>query len=213
MLTVWGRATSSNVQKVMWTVGELGLEHRRIDCGGHFGGLDKPEYRALNPNGLVPTVEFGDGLVMFESNAIVRQLARTDPWRRLWPAGGHAEPLADMWAEWAQLNVCRHLTALFWAVVRTAPSKRNPAQIAGHFAAALDGFAIAETQLGKHAYVAGDALTIADIVFAHTLYRYYTMEVERPPMPNIDRYYKAMTERPAYAEHVMIDYETLRVHD
>ena len=213
MLTVWGRATSSNVQKVMWTVGELGLEHRRVDCGGHFGGLDKPEYRALNPNGLVPTVEFGDGLVMFESNAIVRQLARTDPQRRLWPAGGHAEALTDMWAEWAQINVCRHITALFWAVVRTAPSKRNPAAIAGHLRETLDGLAIAETQLDRHPFLAGSELSVADIIFAHTLYRFYTMEVERPPLPGVDRYYKTMTERPAFAEHVMVDYASLRVHD
>ncbi len=213
MLTVWGRATSSNVQKVMWSVGELGLAHRRIDLGGHFGGLDKPEYRALNPNGLVPTVEFEDGLVMFESNAIVRQLARTDPERRLWPAGGHAEAVTDMWAEWAQLNACRHITALFWAVVRTAPSKRDPAQIASHLRATLDGLAIAEAELGKRAFLAGETLSIADIVFAHTLYRYFTMEIERPALPNTERYYRAMTERPAYAEHVMVDYQVLRVHD
>ena len=56
MLKVWGRNTSSNVQKVMWAIGELGLAHEHVDAGGRFGELDAPEFLALNPNGLVPVI-------------------------------------------------------------------------------------------------------------------------------------------------------------
>ena len=56
MLRIWGRTTSSNVQKVMWAVAELGLAHERIDVGGAFGGLDSAGISAMNPNRLIPVV-------------------------------------------------------------------------------------------------------------------------------------------------------------
>ena len=43
MLTVWGRRSSIKVQKVMWLVGELGIEHRHIEAGGQFNGINAPE--------------------------------------------------------------------------------------------------------------------------------------------------------------------------
>src|SRR4029079_3881594 len=55
MIKIWGRNTSSNVQKAMWAVGELKLEHERIDVGGAFGKNNEHAYLAMNPNGLVPT--------------------------------------------------------------------------------------------------------------------------------------------------------------
>src|SRR3982074_1877991 len=74
MLTVWGRRSSFNLQKVMWLVGELGLEHRHIEAGGQFGGLDAPEFRAMNPHGRVPVID-DDGMIVWESHAILRYLA------------------------------------------------------------------------------------------------------------------------------------------
>ena len=74
MLKIWGRDNSVNVEKVLWTCEELNIPYQRVDAGGQFGIVDSPEYRALNPNGLVPTVEV-DGLVLWESNSVVRYLA------------------------------------------------------------------------------------------------------------------------------------------
>jgi glutathione S-transferase len=71
MLTIYGRASSNNVQKVMWLVGEIGVEHERVDLGGKFGGLDIPEFRAMNPNGVVPVLRDGE-LIVWESHAILR---------------------------------------------------------------------------------------------------------------------------------------------
>jgi len=210
MLTVHGRATSSNVQKVMWTVAELGLPHRRLDVGGPYGGTDTPEYRALNPHRLVPVVEWPDGLVMWESNAIVRHLALHDPERRLWPAGGQAEADADMWAEWAHNHVARHVTALFWALVRTPPGKRDAALIERHRSEAAAGMATADAVLAGRTFLAGEVLTIADVLFGHLLYRWHEMEVEHPDHPAVASYYRRLTDRPAYAEHVMVDFSSLR---
>lgn len=210
MLTVHGRATSSNVQKVMWTVAELGLAHRRLDVGGHFGGTNTAAYRALNPHGLVPAVEFPDGVVMWESNAVVRRLALHDPERRLWPAGGQAEADADMWAEWAHNHVARPLIALFWALVRRRPAERDPAEIEQHRTTTAAGMAMADRVLSASPFLAGERLSIADIVFGHTLYRWHEMEIERPDHPAVSAYYARLGERAAYAEHVMVDFSSLR---
>src|SRR6202051_4793902 len=75
MIKVWGRNTSSNVQKVMWAIGEMKLPHQRIDVGGAFGKNNEAPYLAMNPNGLVPTLEEEDGFTLWESNSIVRYLA------------------------------------------------------------------------------------------------------------------------------------------
>ncbi len=86
MLTIYGRATSSNVQLVMWAVGELGLAHERLDYGHVHGGIDTPEFRAMNPRGLVPVLRDGD-LVVWESCAILRYLAaRYGDGGAFWPA-------------------------------------------------------------------------------------------------------------------------------
>jgi len=75
MLKIWGRANSINVQKVLWCCGELGLQYDRIDAGNEFGVTKTSEYRALNPNALVPAIEDGD-FQLWESNVIVRYLAQ-----------------------------------------------------------------------------------------------------------------------------------------
>src|SRR6266481_7880477 len=75
MLKIWGRNTSSNVQKVIWALAEMKLPFERIDVGGAFGKTKDPFYLAMNPNSLVPTLEEDDGFTMWESNSVVRYLA------------------------------------------------------------------------------------------------------------------------------------------
>src|SRR5260370_2123105 len=99
MLKVWGRNTSSNVQKVMWAIGELGLEHERVDIGGKFGGNKEPAYLALNPNCLVPTLPDGD-LPLWESNTIVRALAAPYGAGKLEPAHPNSRPLPPPRVDW-----------------------------------------------------------------------------------------------------------------
>ena len=83
MLTVWGRTNSINVQKVAWTVAEVGVAHERVDAGGAFGGLDTEAYGAMNPNRKVPTIRDGE-TVVWESNACVRYLAAMYGTGKLW---------------------------------------------------------------------------------------------------------------------------------
>src|SRR4249919_1089970 len=129
MLTVWGRRNSINVQKAMWAVGELGLEHRRIDVGGKFGGLDTPEFRKRNPNGLIPVIDDG-GVVVWESHAIIRYLAAKYGAGRLWPDDPARRSVSDRWIEWTQTTLqSAFIGGVFWAAFRTPKEQQNLAAI------------------------------------------------------------------------------------
>lgn len=211
MITVWGRATSSNVQVVMWAINELGVAHERLDWGGKFGGTDTPEYRAMNPNGLVPTIRDGD-LVLWESPAILRYLGARYGDEGFWPRDPGKRARLDMWAEWVKTSLAPPLIyQVFWQLVRTPAASRSQAAI-DEGAAKLKGLtAIVDTRLGAGPYLNGEHLCFADIMLGHVLYRYYTLEFERGAHPNLDAYYKRLQQRPAYRAHAMVSYESLRV--
>lgn len=213
-LTVWGRRTSSNVQALMWCIGELGLSFERHDIGHVHGGNDTPEFLAMNPNGLVPVLRDGDGPPLWETGAILRYLASRYGQDSFWPADLRARADIDKWAEWAKINATLSFTGpIFWRVVRTAPAKQDPAAIAAAITRFDGVLAIAEAQLAANPFLAGDDFTLADIQFGHILYRYYDIDIDRPSRPQVERYYRALTERPAYREHVMVSYAPLRVTD
>ena len=214
MLRIWGRADSSNVQAVMWGVGELGLDYERLDIGNRFGGNDTPEFIALNPNRTVPVLQDDDGLVIWESAAILRHLARKYGVPPFWPETLAEKARVDQWAEWAKVNIAGGFTVpVFWRVVRTAPSKQDPAAIAAALKYLGRFLDIAEQQLARHDYLAGEEFTLADIMIGHVLYRYFDIGIERPDRRHLAHYYRRLTERPAFREHVMVSYEALRVSD
>ena len=118
MLKIWGRNNSVNVQKVLWCCEELGLKYERLDAGGSFGVVNTPQYRALNPNGLVPTIEDGP-FVLWESNAIVRYLTAKHSSGKLWPEDHKVRAEADKWMDWQNSMFWPAFRPLFWNVVRT----------------------------------------------------------------------------------------------
>lgn len=211
MITVWGRATSSNVQVVMWAIGELGIEHKRIDWGGKFGGNDDPEYRAMNPNGLVPTIRDGE-VVMFESPAILRYLGARYGDERFWPSDPAKRGPLDTWAEWVKTTLAPPLVYnVFWQLIRTPKAQRNQAAIAEGAAKLKTLTAMIDKRLGAGPYMNGKHLCFADIMLGHLLYRYYTLDFDRGNTPNLDSYYARLNERPAFREHAMVSYDSLRV--
>jgi glutathione S-transferase len=211
MLKILGRKTSSNVQAVMWTIAELDLPFQRIDVGGKFGGVDTPQYLAMNPNGLVPVLIDGDDEPLFESAAIVRYLASRYGAEPFWPADLRARAQIDKWAEWGKVTFTPAFSfQVFMAIVRTPPDKQNPAAIRKGVEGVARLLAMAERQLERHSFLAGGDLTVADITFGYLLYRYFTVEIDRPDFPAVQAYYDRLTQRPAYREHVMVPYEELR---
>jgi len=202
MLKIWGRKNSINVQKAMWTVGELGLEHERIDIGGPFGKNKEPPYLALNPNGLVPTLEEDDGFILWESHSIVRYLANKHGGGTLEPADPKARALASQWMDW-QLSVCAPaIHAMFWGLIRTPPEKRDHAAIATSQANTTAAMKILDAQLGKTAYVAGDKFSMGDIPVGLIAFRFRQLVPDRPPLPNLERWFTAIEKRDAFRQHV-----------
>src|ERR1043165_8850475 len=124
MVRIWGRTTSSNVQKVMWAVGELGVPHERIDAGREFGGLATAAYGALNPNRKIPTIEDGN-VVLWESNVMVRYLAAKFGSGTFWPVDDGTRGIADQWMDWQQTTLRDDMSTVFWGLVRTPPAERD----------------------------------------------------------------------------------------
>lgn len=209
MLTVWGRRSSINVQKVMWLVGELGLAHEHVDAGGPFRGLDTPEFLARNPNGQVPVIEDGNAVV-WESHAIVRYLAAKYGSGTLWRSDPAERSLADRWLDWAQTTWQPDMMGMFWGYWRTPEPQRNHARIEAQRRACASHLAILDAHLAKCDFVAGGALTMGDVPLGTTLYRYFEMGLPTPEAPNVRAWYARLCERPAYREHVMISFEDLR---
>ena len=210
-IIVHGRATSSNVQLVMWAIAELGLQYDRRDVGGMYGGTDTPQYRAMNPNGRVPTIQDG-ALTMFESPAILRYLARAHGSDAFWPADQKRVAELDMWAEWMKTSFCQCFAFdIFWPLIRTRAADRDQRQIARGEAELARLAPMIDRRIGYGPWLGGEDFTFADVMVGHILYRYFDVDFARVPTPNLEAYYRRCTQRPAYAEHVMVSYDSLRV--
>jgi glutathione S-transferase len=184
MLTVWGRNTSSNVQALMWCIGELSLPYNRHDVGHHYGGTDTPAFVAMNPNRTVPVLRDGDGEPIWETGAILRYLAACYGAAPFWPVDGSERARIDKWAEWSKINVTLNFTGpIFWRVIRTAPADWDQVAIARAVEKLDSVLDIAEAQLSRNAFLAGDDFTLADIQFGHVLFRYFEIPITRPDRP------------------------------
>jgi len=211
MIRVHGRNTSSNVQPVMWICAELGLEVERIDVGGAFGGTDTPAYRAMNPMGRIPVMQDGE-LTLFESQAILRYLAAQYGRDALWPADAHACAVQDMWMEWAKQNVAPEFTyKIFWQLIRTPAAERDHTLLQSGIEAVQRLMPIADARIAQDGWLAGKTISLADFTFGVNLYRYYTLDFDRPETPNLDAYYQRLLARAPYREHAMIPFDSLRV--
>jgi len=202
MLKVWGRNTSSNVQKVLWALGELRLQFERIDAGGAFGKTTEAAYLEMNPNSLVPTLQEESGFTMWESNSIVRYLAAKHAGAILRPGSLPVRARAQMWMDWQLTVMGPAITPVFWQMIRTAPDKRDAAVIAASKDKTIAAAKIMDAQLGRTPYLAGDEFSYGDIPLGIMIYRYVQLIPERPPTANLDRWYGAISARPAFKAQV-----------
>jgi len=210
MYTVYGRATSSNVQALLWGLEELGPPYERLDYGETYGGLDTDAFRAMNPHGKIPVLTLGER-ALFETAAILRYLATLHGADAFWPRDPLDRAEIDAWAEWAKHDVAERFTGpVFWQVVRTPAARRDAAAIRTGLEALERELAIAEPRLAALPFLCGDAFTLADIQFGHVLYRYFDIDIPRADLPALRRYYTRLTDRPAYRKAVMVSYEVLR---
>lgn len=194
MLRIWGRVSSINVRKVVWTAQELGLEFQRTDAGGQFGLVREPDYLRQNPNGLVPMIE-DDGYVLWESNVIVRYLAA-----RHAPATLYADDLPtrfviEQWMDWQQTTMNPAGRDAFLQWIRTPAAQRDDARIAQSVAAMEPLLDLLDARLARQAFLAGERFTVADIPVACEIHRWYGLPQERAARPHLDRWYQALLDR------------------
>lgn len=198
MLTIWGRLNSINVQKVVWIAGELNLSFTRHDAGMQYGITKTPDYLAKNPNAVVPCIE-DDGLILWESNVIVRYLAAKygAEMPSLWPADPAARALADRWMDWQTTTAYPAMHVAFYNLVRTAPENRDLAAMQASIDSYEDKMRILDAHLAKSPFVGGAEFTIGDIPIGTVVHRWLHMPLERQPRPHIERWYQAIAARPA----------------
>lgn len=196
-LTLWGHPRSINVQKPLWTLEELGLPYERIDIGGSFGKNKEPEYLALNPNGLIPTL-VDDGQPLWESNAIVRYLASRYSKAPFWPEDPIVRARSDAWTEWYNGTLWANVRPLLVQLVRTPEDKRDLALIESTKQQSLAAVTLLDRELQGRAYVAGNDFTFGDIPIGSALQRWYNLPIKRPEHKALDAYYARLKERPGF---------------
>lgn len=203
MIKIWGRTDSSNVQKVLWCLGELGLDFERLDWGGKFGGNNDESYRAMNPNGLVPTMKDND-FVLWESNSIMRYLNAKYGQGRLLPSTPEGMANANRWMDWQLSTFNGAIVPLFWNLIRTPANKRDPKAVQGALEKTTKAWQTVEDQLAKGPYLGGDEFSLGDIPLGVWAYRWFNLPIERPKMAKIENWYEELRQRTPYQTHIMI---------
>jgi len=210
MLQVWGRRNSSNVQKVMWLIGELDLPHEHIPAGGSFGLTQSAEFLAMNPHGRVPVVKDSDGTIVWESHSILRYLAARYGSPRFWSDDAGQRSQADRWMDWSQSSLQpAFLTGVFWGFYRTPEALRNAKSIDENLGRCAQYFQLLDRVLSERPFIAGDSLSLGDIAVGSNLYRYFELDIKRPDVPNVEAWYERLQLRPAFRQHVMVPFDEL----
>lgn len=210
-LTIWGRANSVNVQKVLWCLRELDLAYDRIDAGMAFGKNTEPAYLAMNPNGRVPTLVDGD-FVLWESNSVMRYLClaygqspgqdsgHNSP---IYPQAPQARAAVDRWLDWTLSTLQRVDRPVFWALVRTPPEKRDMVAVQKDADAEAVQWRIVDAQLATRKFIEGDHFTIADIALGAYARRWLGVEgIVKPKLQNLDRWFAQFAARPGFVQYI-----------
>jgi glutathione S-transferase len=207
-LTVWGRRSSFNVQKVLWTLGELSLDYEHRDAGGSFGGLGDPAFLAMNPNGLVPVILDEEGSV-WESNSIVRYLCAKHSRGNLWIEDPFARSKADRWIDWAATGLQPSFMRLFWGYYRTPEGQRDKMANQAALSSCIKHFRLLDAHLANNDFLAGSHFTAADIPAGTALHRYFGLGLAVEEPPNVMAWFSRLRDRPAFRQHVLVPFDDL----
>lgn len=205
-MKIWGRDNSGNVKKALWTAEELGQDVEYIHAGGKYGGLDNPEFLKRNPNGKVPLLEDGS-FYLWESNVIVRYLAAQYGKGSLWIENPAERASAEKWMDWTSNSVAPHFRTIIQHGLRLPEEQRDAKLLAQSVTELSKVLEIAEAHLGENEWMSGKAFGIGDIPLGVNLYLWFGMQLDRPSMPNVERWYQQLQARPAYRHRVMTTIE------
>ena len=203
MIKIWGRTDSSNVQKVLWCLGELGVDFERVDWGGKFGGNDDQVYREMNPNGLVPTIKDGE-FILWESNSIMRYLNAKYGSGKLLPQSAEELGNANRWMDWQLSTFNGAIVPLFWNLIRTPADKRDPKVVQTALEKTTKAWQTVENQLARTRFLGGNDFSLGDIPLGVWAYRWFNLPIERPSFPKVSDWYERLKGRTPYQRHIMI---------
>jgi glutathione S-transferase len=195
-LRIWGRMSSINVKKVVWTAQELGLDFQRTEAGGVHGVVKTPEYLRLNANALVPVIE-DDGYVLWESNVIVRYLTAKHSMGQMYPTDLQQRFDAERWMDWQQTTVNPASRPGFWQLIRTPLEQRNAQAIADSNVAVELLMTTLDTHLASRRFMLGEHFSMADIPLGCEVHRWFGLPQLREKRPNVERWFAELRARPA----------------
>ena len=214
MIKIWGRPTSICTQRALWALVEaqqpyeLTLASATMGPAGHvskggpaFGVVDTPAYRAMNPNGAVPTIDDGD-FVLWESNVIVLYLAAKYAAQQLYANDPATLARASQWMAWTNEHLEPPLHTLVMHLVRLPPADSNPAEAERAKRAIEKPLAVLDAHLGHQPFVAGSAFTMGDIPVGCAVHRWMLFIADRPRLPNIEAWHERLASRPGFEQHV-----------
>jgi glutathione S-transferase len=207
-LTVWGRRSSFNVQKVLWALDEIGLRYEHRNAGGSFGGLDEPEFLAMNPHGMVPVIKDEEGSV-WESNSIIRYLCAKHSHGNLWIPDPFERSKADRWIDWSATTLQPSFMRLFWGYYRTPEAQRDQSANQVALASCQKYFRALDRHLAENEFLAGSRFSAADIPAGKTLHRYFGLGLLVEEPPHVMAWFSRLRDRQAFRQQVIVPFDDL----
>ena len=195
MLTVYGRKSSANVQKVRWICSEGNLAFKTEIVGGKYGGLTSPEFIRLNPNSTIPVLKDGD-FILYESNSIIKYISdkfdilRSDTQEKI--------ALNNQWIDWSSsvfgLN-CSHYTLHNILL----PIDQRNTTLASEAKKKINScFELLNKQLEKTNYLLDNELSLADIPVGCWINRCVVLGLEIAEFKSLEKLYVNLKERSAF---------------
>jgi len=201
-LKILGKSSSINVRKVLWTCAEIGLEFDLTEFGsGTPHSVTTPEFLVLNPNAMVPVIQY-EGQVLWESNTICRYLAARHQRTDLLPQDPMHRAQVEKWMDWQATELNNAWRYAFMALVRHSPAHRDTAAIEQSVREWNRHMSIADLQLQRTgAYLVGDQFTLADIVLGLSLNRWRASPIAHANLPALQTYFDLLSKRSGYMQY------------
>ena len=200
MLTVYGRQSSANVQKVHWILAEGNIEFNSINIGGKYGGHTSQEFIKLNPNSTIPVLKDND-FIIYESNSIIRYIS--EKFNLFKSENSKEKALINQWIDWSSL-VFGLQCATYTAHNMLLPvEERNPSIASETKVKILKSFEILDNQLGKNTFIINEKLSLADIPIGCWLHRCVILDLNFSQFKSLENWYKKLKESNAYQSAVI----------
>ncbi|EKO3390254.1 glutathione S-transferase family protein [Vibrio fluvialis] len=208
-MKLYGRATSFNVQKVIWLLEELELSYEHIELGGRFGGLDSADFAHLNPMQKVPVL-IDEEKIIWESHTILRYLAANYGESAWYLPDPYQRSLYERWMDWAHLTFQPAFMGTFWGYFRMPEAKRDLPKIMQDLQSCQCCLEQVERQLEGKAYLISETISLADICVGAILYRLTAQGLDITLPANVARWFELLKSRPGYQKGIMSDFSELK---